>query len=208
MPLMRRESFHRAEIFMRLRHLITREACVMFPLQAIKHADIAHRQRQAHNRFHDAGRDQAPARLIIPGLDRRQQPGQRAESQQRGSGRREAGPLIQQILESRTGFDAQDIGVRVFRGATEMQPKPIRDGAHPVRSGHLQIGLGDGLPLTWPGAQPGAALTRGGAGWALGPGFQPGADDIVQADLFAIATQGFAHNTNYLHQLQPMVKIS
>ncbi|MEY4845377.1 MAG: hypothetical protein RL312_1658, partial [Pseudomonadota bacterium] len=38
MPLMRRESLHRAEIFMRLRHLIARKAGVMFPLQAIQHA--------------------------------------------------------------------------------------------------------------------------------------------------------------------------
>ena len=164
MPLMRRERLHRAEIFMRLRHLVAREAGVMFPLQAIKHPYIAHRQRQAHDRFHDAGGYQAPARRIIPRLDRRQQPGQRAESEQRGGGRREARPLIQQILESGTGFYAQDIRIRVFRRATEMQPKAIGDGAHPVRPRHLQIGLGDGLALTWACAEPGAALTWGGAG--------------------------------------------
>ena len=51
MPLMRRESFHRAEIFIRLRHLITRDAGVMFPLQALKHPPVTHLNRRPPNPF-------------------------------------------------------------------------------------------------------------------------------------------------------------
>jgi hypothetical protein len=79
-----------------------------------------------------------------------------------------------------------------------MQPEPIGDGAHPVRAGYFQVGLGNGLSLTRAGAEPGGAFTCGCTRRALRPGFQPGTDDIVETDGFAIIAQGLAHNTNYL----------
>jgi len=66
MPLMRGQSLHRAEILTRLGHLVARKAGVMFPLEAIEHANITHRQGQAGQGFRDAGRDQAPARRFSP----------------------------------------------------------------------------------------------------------------------------------------------
>ena len=182
---------------MRLRHLVARKAGVVFPLQAIKHANIAHREGQAGHRFGYAGWNHAPTRCFIPRLNGRQQPGQRAEGEQGGGGRRKARPFIQQILEGRAGFDAQNIRIGVFRRAAKMQPKPIRYGAHPVRTRHLQIWLGDGLTLTRAGTEPGCALTGGCTRRALRPGFQPGTNDIVETDGFAVTAQSLAHNTNY-----------
>ncbi len=72
MPLMRGQCLHRAEILMRLGHLIVRKAGVMFTLQAIKHTNITHRDRQPRHGFRHTGGDQAPARRFIHRLDRRQ----------------------------------------------------------------------------------------------------------------------------------------
>jgi hypothetical protein len=42
-----------------------------------------------------------------------------------------------------------------------MQPKPIRDGAHSVRPGHFQIGLGDRLTFTRGGVAARSSIGRG-----------------------------------------------
>ena len=67
MSLMRGQCLHRAEILMRLGHLVACEASVMFPLQAIKHPDITHRHHQPRDGFCHTGGDHAPARRFIPG---------------------------------------------------------------------------------------------------------------------------------------------
>ena len=160
------QRFHRRVILMRVRELMLHEAAVVLVGQREQHANVAHRQHERQHRLESQQAGGAPARRCIARHHRGEQPGYRADREQRVGAGREARALVEQVREGDTGLDGEDIHKRLLGGAGEIQPQPVRQGAQPIAARQLQEWVTGALIVCRSAAQPGILV--------IGAWHQPG----------------------------------